>query len=195
MDTRRTLDGQGMHRGQTPDGQPGVRCCSPATLAASGVIVSLVTAVVTVTIVVLAGPGCQRRSSSSKDCAQYGCWSGAGRAGGAHLDKRRIQEELRALPVAPGELERAWEQGIEGQDIGNNFRLPEGRVRWDFGQELFPGRVGRAGTGAQSSCGCPWIPGMSKARLDIGVGAPGTVGGWKGMSFKIPPNPTHSRIL
>ena len=43
---------------------------------------------------------------------------------------------------APGELERDWGQGMEGQDTGNSFPLPEGRDGWDIGQELSPGTVG-----------------------------------------------------
>uniref|UniRef100_A0A8C3RDP5 Activator 1 subunit 5 n=1 Tax=Cyanoderma ruficeps TaxID=181631 RepID=A0A8C3RDP5_9PASS len=56
---------------------------------------------------------------------------------------RDTSEPLPGPKGAPGELERDWGQGLEGQDTGNGFPLPEGRAGWDIGQELFPGRVGR----------------------------------------------------
>ena len=72
--------------------------------------------------------------------------SSAGRKGWHSWDCSPGQEELWAeLRVALKELQESWrgswDKGMEGQDTGN------GRAGWDFGQELFPGRVGRAGTG------------------------------------------------
>ena len=46
-------------------------------------------------------------------------------------EKRRLQGDSEPLPGpkrAPGELERDWGQGMEGQDTGNGFPLPEGRA-------------------------------------------------------------------
>ncbi|RMC10540.1 hypothetical protein DUI87_13345 [Hirundo rustica rustica] len=40
---------------------------------------------------------------------------------------------------APGELQRDWGQGLEGQDTGNGFRLEKGRFGWDLGKEFLPG--------------------------------------------------------
>ena len=66
---------------------------------------------------------------------------------GFHLEKRRFQGgTLEPLPVpkgAPGELERDFGQGMEGQDKGNGFKLKKGRFRWDIGKEFLPVRVGR----------------------------------------------------
>ncbi|XP_063275379.1 uncharacterized protein LOC134561940 [Prinia subflava] len=59
---------------------------------------------------------------------------------------RRLQGELRALAGPkgdPGELERNWGQGMEGQYKGEWLPLPEGRDRWDIGKDFFPVRVGR----------------------------------------------------
>ncbi|KAF4805635.1 hypothetical protein TURU_000305 [Turdus rufiventris] len=95
-------------------------------------------------------------------------WSQPGRAGNVLLEKRRIQGELRALPGpegAPGELERDWGQGMEGQDTGNG----EERDGWDFGKEFlarmeFPEQLwlpldpwnvqGQAGHLGQWECPC-----------------------------------------
>ena len=44
---------------------------------------------------------------------------------------------------APGELERDWGQGMEGQEPGNGFPVPEGRDGWEIGKEFLAGRVGR----------------------------------------------------
>ncbi|XP_041273422.1 uncharacterized protein LOC121342807 [Onychostruthus taczanowskii] len=165
-----TADGQRMDSGCTP--QPGVRCCSPATLAASGGVESLVTAVVTVTIVVLAGPGCQS-SSSSKDCAEHECWSKAGeRLGelGLLTGREGSRESSEPLPEpkgAPGELERDWGRGMEGQDTGNVFIVIQGRVRWDIGKELFPVRMGRPWHRvSRAAVAAPGSLAASKARLD-----------------------------
>ncbi|RMB98485.1 hypothetical protein DUI87_24699 [Hirundo rustica rustica] len=66
-------------------------------------------------------------------------WSQAGRAGNVPLERRRIQGELRVPKGAPGELERGWGQGMEGQDTGNGFRVGKGRFGWDIGKEFLSG--------------------------------------------------------
>ncbi|RMC10543.1 hypothetical protein DUI87_13348 [Hirundo rustica rustica] len=40
---------------------------------------------------------------------------------------------------APGELQRDWGQGLEGQDTGNGFRLEKGKFGWDLGKEFLTG--------------------------------------------------------
>ena len=74
---------------------------------------------------------------------------------------KETSDPLAGPKGAPGELERDWGQGLEGQDKGR-----QDRDGWDIGKELFPGRLWR-----------PWhrVPGeavvaptlaVSKARLD-----------------------------
>uniref|UniRef100_U3JYU4 Elongation factor G, mitochondrial n=1 Tax=Ficedula albicollis TaxID=59894 RepID=U3JYU4_FICAL len=65
-----------------------------------------------------------------------------------------------------------------GQNMEGGFKL---RVGWDIGK------------GAQSSCGCPWIPGVSKARLD---GAWSSLGWWEvGWGLRSLPKPFHDSML
>ncbi|RMC17063.1 hypothetical protein DUI87_05637 [Hirundo rustica rustica] len=56
---------------------------------------------------------------------------------------RESSEPLPEPKGAQGELERDLGQGMEGQDTGNGFPLPEGRVRWDTGKEFLLVRVVR----------------------------------------------------
>lgn len=96
--------------------------------------------------------------------------SWAGRAGGVHLEGRRIQDNPEPLAEpkgAPRELERDLEQWMEGQDTGNGFPLPEGRVTWDIGREFSPGRVGRCWHRVpRAAVAAPGSLAVSKARLD-----------------------------
>ena len=63
---------------------------------------------------------------------------------------------------------------MEGQDTGNGFS----RIRWDIGKELFPGRVGRPWHRVpRAAVAAPGSLAVPKARLDIGAGSSGTVGG------------------
>ena len=55
--------------------------------------------------------------------------------------------------------------------------------------------------GAQSSCGCPWIPGSVQGQAGQGLEQPGIVEGvpahdwgWNWMFFNIPSHPNHSVI-
>lgn len=68
---------------------------------------------------------------------------------------------------APGELERNLGQGMEGQDTGNDFPLPEGRVRWDVGKELFSVRE----QVAPRDGGCP-IPKNNQCQVGQGSEQP-----------------------
>ncbi|TRZ09576.1 hypothetical protein HGM15179_017530 [Zosterops borbonicus] len=80
---------------------------------------------------------------------------------------RESSEPLAGPEGAPGELERDWRQGMEGQDTGNSFALPEGRDGWDFGKELFPLRVVRSWDGIpREAVAAPASLEVSKARLD-----------------------------
>ena len=74
---------------------------------------------------------------------------------------RESSEPLPMPKGAPGELERDWGQGMEGQDTGNAFTLTEISDRWDIGKELFPVRV--LAQGAQRSC--PWIAGSVQGQV------------------------------
>ena len=118
-------------------------------------------------------------------------WSQAGRAGNVHLEKGRIQGELRVPKGAPGELERDWGQGLEGQEPGNGFKMPEGSDGWDPGKEFLAGKVGRPWNRiSRAAVAAPGSLAVSKARLDIGAGSSlaqwevslrGTAGtSWKG---------------
>ena len=93
---------------------------------------------------------------------------------------------------APGELERDWGQGMEAQDNREG-------LGWDIGKELFPVRVGRAGTEQQWLPLDPWQcprPGWT------GLGAawdsrrcPCPWQGWHWMILKVPSNPNNSTNL
>ncbi|RMC19490.1 hypothetical protein DUI87_04102 [Hirundo rustica rustica] len=80
---------------------------------------------------------------------------------------RETSEPLLVPEGAPGELERHLGQGMEGQDTGNGFPLPESWDRWDIGKEFLAvrvvmprHRVPRAAVAASGSLE------VSKARLD-----------------------------
>ncbi|RMC17053.1 hypothetical protein DUI87_05626 [Hirundo rustica rustica] len=68
---------------------------------------------------------------------------------------RESSEPLPEPKGAPGELERDWGQRMEGQDTGNGFPLPEGRVRWDIGKEFLAVRVERPWRGFPEKL---WLP-------------------------------------
>ncbi|TRZ11211.1 hypothetical protein HGM15179_015883 [Zosterops borbonicus] len=54
-------------------------------------------------------------------------------------EEKRREESSEPLPGpegAPGELEREWGQGLEGQDTGNGFAWTEGRAGWEIGKEF-----------------------------------------------------------
>lgn len=85
-------------------------------------------------------------------------------------------------------------RGGESQDKGNGFPVPEGRVRWDIGEEFFPERVGRPWNGSLRESEAALSLEVPKALLDA---AWSTLGWWKvtlsragnELSFKILPNP------
>ncbi|NXB51241.1 WHRN protein, partial [Leucopsar rothschildi] len=114
-------------------------------------------------------------------------------------DSRESSEPLSVPKGAPGELERDWGQGMEGQNI-------EGRVRWDIGKELFPGRVGRAGTGCPEQLWLPLDPwqcprpgnaqpwsGAALARAPWALGQPGA-GAARPLTPRVSPASTLSQL-
>ncbi|RMC14542.1 hypothetical protein DUI87_09639 [Hirundo rustica rustica] len=101
----------------------------------------------------------------------WGCSSGEGKAPG------RAQSPLHGPKGAPGELERDWGQGMEGQDTENGFPLTEGRDGWDIGKELFPVRGVRPWHRVpREAVAAPGSLEVSKTRLD---GAWISLGLWK----------------
>ena len=72
---------------------------------------------------------------------------------------RDTSEPLAGPEGAPGELERDWGQGMEGQDTGNGFPLGKGRPRWDIGKEFLAVRVERPWNRVPREAvdsGCAW---------------------------------------
>ena len=91
---------------------------------------------------------------------------------------------------------------MECQDTGNGFPLTEGRVRWDVGQKLFPGRVGRPWHRVpRAAVAAPGSLAVSKARLDRAGSSLGQWKvslpwqGWHWMGFEVPSNPNCSMIF
>ncbi|TRZ10109.1 hypothetical protein HGM15179_017005 [Zosterops borbonicus] len=80
---------------------------------------------------------------------------------------RESSEPLAGPKGAPGELERDWGQGMEGQDTGNGFPLGKERFKWDFGKEFLAGRVGRGWDGIpRFAVAAPGSLAVPKARLE-----------------------------
>ncbi|TRZ18622.1 hypothetical protein HGM15179_008473 [Zosterops borbonicus] len=80
---------------------------------------------------------------------------------------RETSEPLLESKGAPGELERGLEQGMEGQDTGNGFPLPEGRDRWGIGKEFLAVRVvGPWQRFPREAVAAPGSLEVSKARLE-----------------------------
>ncbi|RMB95469.1 hypothetical protein DUI87_28092 [Hirundo rustica rustica] len=98
---------------------------------------------------------------------------------------RVISEPLPVPEGAPGELERDWEQGMEGQDTGNGFPLPEGRVRWGIGKEFLAMRVVR-----------PWhrLPREAVASSSLEVSKAGLDGAWSNLGKRKVSLPMAGRI-
>ena len=92
---------------------------------------------------------------------------------------RESSEPLAGPKGAPGELERDWGQGLEGQEPGNGFPVPEGSDGWEIENwELLAGRVGRGWAGITRAAGAaPGSLAVPKARLDIGAGS--SLGQWE----------------
>ncbi|KAF4798361.1 hypothetical protein TURU_064691 [Turdus rufiventris] len=101
-------------------------------------------------------------------------------AGDAHLEKKKSGETSEPLPGPKGVQEswretwdKAWRDRTQGMAPTAREQgwvgFWDGILGWDGGEGL--------AEGAQSSWGCPWIPGMSKARVDIGTG--NSLGQWE----------------
>ena len=101
-----------------------------------------------------------------------------------------------------GELHRDWGQGREGQGPGNGSQCHRAGLAGILGRNCsLAGWAGLA-QGAQSSCGCPWIPGSGQGQAghwgwsNLGqweVSLPWQ--GWHWMRFSVSSHPTHSSIL
>ena len=73
-----------------------------------------------------------------------GPWPGSPSCGAWKREgSEETSEPLPGPKGAPGEQERDFGQGIEGQDTGNGFKLEKGKFGWDMEMELFPVRVVR----------------------------------------------------
>lgn len=71
-------------------------------------------------------------------------------------------------------------KGLRGRAPGNGFPLPEGRLRWDVGQQWFPGRALRAWHRlAREAAAAPASLQVSQAGSAIGASCPGGLG-WAG---------------
>ncbi|XP_063249361.1 protein SON isoform X2 [Prinia subflava] len=127
-------------------------------------------------------------------------WSQAGRARGAPLEERRLQGELRAPPKALMGLQTSWRwTGDKAWRMPSTARGPgwmgswAGIVPWQGGQAL--------AQGAQSSCGCPWIPGSVPGQAGhLGLSSLGQWKvplprqGWPWMGCKVPPSARQGGI-
>ncbi|NWT62786.1 PYGL protein, partial [Erythrocercus mccallii] len=115
---------------------------------------------------------------------------------------RENSEPLPMPKEAPGELERDWGQGMEGQDTGNGFPLPEDRVRWNSGKEFLAVRVvrpwHRMPRGAVAASGSLEV---FQARVDGAWGSQVQwkvsqlmAGDWNWMMFKLSSIPNHQHL-
>ncbi|KAJ7417113.1 hypothetical protein WISP_66357 [Willisornis vidua] len=97
-------------------------------------------------------------------------WGEDGRAGIVHPGEEKLWDDLIVAFQDLKELQERWREtvsmGLEGQDKGNGFTLPESRVRLDIRKKFFPVSVGRPWHRVpREAVAVPSLE-MSKARLE-----------------------------
>ena len=86
---------------------------------------------------------------------------------GEGKDPGRAQSPLQGLKGLQESWRGTGDTGMEGQDTGNGFPLPEGRAGWEIGKEFLAGRVGRRWHRVpREAVAAPGSLAVSKARLD-----------------------------